>query len=57
MKLFKKILFELVFVFLGVIFVLFFNNINENRIERKKIVGLLIKIELGIEKNIWNFNM
>ena len=57
MKSLKKILLELVPVFLGVIHSLFFNNINENRIERKKIAGLLTKIELGTEKNIRNLNM
>ncbi len=57
MKPLKKILLELVPVFLGVILALFFNNINESRIERKKIAGLLTKVELGTEKNIQNLNM
>lgn len=57
MKSLKKILLELVPVFLGVILALYFNNINEKRIERKKIAGLLTKIELGTAKNIQNLNM
>lgn len=54
MKALKKPLFEFIPVFLGVVLALFFNNLNESRIERGKINGLLTKIELGTQKNIDN---
>ncbi|MEM9679931.1 MAG: hypothetical protein AAF901_06375 [Bacteroidota bacterium] len=57
MKTLKKLLQELLLIFLGVILALFFNNVQENRTDRAKINGLLSKIELGTEKNIQSLNM
>ncbi len=57
MKSIKKPILEFIPVFLGVVLALFFNNINENRIDRSKIEGLLSKIERGTSKNIDNLNL
>ena len=57
MKSLKKSLLEFIPVFLGVVLALFFNNINESRIEKNKINGLLTKIELGTEKKLKNLNI
>ncbi|GEM_PF-3189967 len=53
----KKPVLEFIPVFLGVVLALFFNNLNENRIAKGKINGLMDKIALGNEKNIQNLNM
>ena len=57
MKLFKKLLFELITVFLGVILALYFDNLNENRLQQATINGLMNKIELGTQKNIEALHM
>ena len=57
MKKFKKAVLEFIPVFLGVVLALFLNILNENRMDRNKIDGLLDKIELGTEKNIENLEM
>ena len=57
LKAIKKPILEFIPVFLGVILALFFNNLNESRIDRKKIDGLLDKIALGTEKNIQNLDI
>lgn len=54
---FRKAIMEFIPVFLGVILALFFENLNEARIDRNKIDGLLDKIELGTEKNIENLQL
>ncbi len=56
MRSLKKSIREFFPVFLGVILALFFNNINESRIEKAKINGLLEKIELGTAKNLENLD-
>ena len=56
MKKLKKPILEFIPVFLGVILALLFNNINEGRIQRNKIDGLLEKIELGMIKNSQSLN-
>ena len=50
----KKPILDLIPVFLGVVLALYFENLNENRIEENKIDGLLKKIAQGTEKNIKN---
>ena len=57
MKKLKKGVLEFIPVFLGVVLALFLNILNENRIDRNKIDGLLDKIALGTEKNIENLKM
>lgn len=57
LKRLKKPVLEFIPVFLGVVLALFFNNLNENRLARGKINGLMDKIALGNEKNIENLNM
>ena len=54
---FRKAVLEFIPVFLGVILALFFDNLNESRLDQKKINGLLVKIELGTEKNIENLEL
>ena len=57
MKGFKKQLLDFIPVFLGVVLALFFNNINEDRVQQNQIEGLLEKIALGTEKNIENLTI
>ncbi len=54
---FRKAILEFIPVFLGVVLALFFENLNEARIDRNKINGLLDKIELGTQKNIENLEL
>ena len=56
-KRFRKAIQEFIPVFLGVVLALFFENLNEARIDQNKINGLLDKIELGTEKNIESLNL
>ncbi len=57
MKGLKKQLLDFIPVFLGVVLALFFNNLNESRVQQQQIDGLLKKIALGTEKNIKNLTI